>query len=81
MLHVNGRFSSPLIQNRGVRQGNPLSPLLFNCVLDWALVFLDTEMGKVAGGGPWLNHLAFADDVVLIAESVVGLQYLCGQFE
>ena len=42
---------------------------------------LDPEMGKVVGAGPRLNHLAFADDVVIIAESVVGLQHLCGQFE
>ena len=35
-------------------------------------------MGKVVGGGPRLNHLTFADDVVTIAESVVGLQHLCG---
>ena len=35
----------------------------------------------MVGGGPRLNHLAFADDVVIIAESVVGLQHLCGQFE
>ena len=81
VLHVDGRFSDSLKQNRGVRQGDPLSPLLFNCVIDWALASLDTEMGKVVGGGPRLNHLAFADDVVIIAESVVGLQHLCGQFE
>ena len=81
VLHVDGRFNNPQMQNRGVRQGDPLSPLLFNCVIDWALASLDTEMGKVVGGGPRLNHLAFADDVVTIAESVVGLQHLCGQFE
>ena len=71
VLHVDGRFSDPLKQNRGIRQGDPLSPLLFNCVIDWALASLDPEMGKVVGGGPRLNHLA----------SVVGLQHLCGQFE
>ena len=81
MLHVDGRFSDPLKQNREARQGDPLSPLLFNCVIDWALASLDPEMGKVVGGGPRLNHLAFADDVVIIAESVVSLQHLCGQFE
>ena len=38
-------------------------------------------MGKVVGGGPRLNHLSFADDAVITAESVVGLQHLCRQFE
>ena len=51
VFHVDGQFSDPLMLNRGVRQGDPLSPLLFNCVIDWALASLDTEMGKVVGGG------------------------------
>ncbi|RLJ22762.1 hypothetical protein DJ031_00280 [bacterium endosymbiont of Escarpia laminata] len=81
-LHVDGQFSSPLEQNRGVKQGDPLSPLLFNCVIDWALASLETEMGVVVGkDGPRLNHLAFADDIVLIAESKIGIQHLCWQVQ
>ena len=80
-LQVGDRSSDPLQQNRGVRQGDPLSPLLFNCVIDWAVASLDNEMGvRVTKDGPRLNHLAFADDVVLVAESKVGIQHLCDQF-
>ena len=69
-LHVEGKFSEPLPRNRGVKQGDPLPPLLFKCVIDWALESLDPAIGLSIGqASTKLNHLAFADDVVLIAES------------
>ena len=81
-LHVEGKLSEPLPQNRGVKQGDPLSPLLFNCVIDWALDSLDPAIGLSIGqASTKLNHLAFADDVVLIAESQAGLQDLVAHFE
>ena len=80
-LQVGDRSSDPLQQNRGVRQGDPLSPLLFNCAIDWAVASLDNEMGvRVTKDGPRLNHLAFADDFVLVAESKIGIQHLYDQF-
>jgi hypothetical protein len=81
-LHVEGKLSEPLPQNRGVKQGDPLSPLLFNCVIDWALDSLDPAIGLSIGqASSKLNHLAFADDVVLVAESQAGLQDLAAHFE
>jgi len=47
--------------NLGVRQGDPLSPILFNIVLDPIL----QKMGKIEG----TTSLAFADDICIIAES------------
>ena len=80
-LEVADQTGDPLQQNRGVQQGDPLSPLLFNCIIDWAVAFLDNEMGvRVTKDGPRLNHLAFTDDVVLVAESKIGIQHLCDQF-
>ena len=35
---------------------------------------------RVTRDGPRLNHLAIADDVVLLAESKIGIQHLCDQF-
>ncbi len=58
---------------RGVMQGDPLSPLLFNVPLDWALSAAPEEVG-VDLGGTRFRYLAFADDVVLLASSPVGLR-------
>ena len=59
--------------SRGVMQGDPLSPLLFNMTLDWALSAVPEAVG-VDLCGERLQYLAFADDVVLLSSSPVGLR-------
>ena len=61
--------------NRGVKQGDPLSPNLFNLVLDELIDELPPEIG-VAIGEAKVNCLAFADDIILISESKVGMESL-----
>ena len=58
---------------RGVVQGDPLSTLLFNMTLNWALSAVPEDVG-VDLYGARLRYLAFADDVVLLASSPVGLR-------
>lgn len=59
----------------GVKQGDPLSPIMFNFVMDGMLKNLKSGIG-VNVDGAHLNVLAFADDIVLLASTKEGLQSL-----
>lgn len=60
-LKVAGKLGERIRVTR-VRQGDPLSPILFNLVMDWVLASLDPALGVQLRSGVVLNHLAFADD-------------------
>ncbi|KAL0103821.1 hypothetical protein PUN28_017858 [Cardiocondyla obscurior] len=71
---LSGASSSSAIKiGRGVRQGDPLSPLLFNLVVDRALGVLSEDVGYTMGGKR-INALGYADDIVLLASTRNGLQ-------
>ena len=72
-LRVNVTLSREISVNRGVRQGDPLSPMLFNSVIDLALRKIDDAIG-VGLGSNKLSCLAFAHDLVLLASTPKGLQ-------
>lgn len=59
---------------RGVRQGDPLSPKLFIAVLENIFRKLDWSNKGVLINGCYINHLRFADDIVIISETFKDLE-------
>jgi hypothetical protein len=73
---VNGYLTRPIRQRRGLRQGDPLSPILYNLMLEPLLRSFQTKMT-----GYKLNHtlsltcMAYADDTILFINSPEELQH------
>uniref|UniRef100_A0A3B3W1G7 Reverse transcriptase domain-containing protein n=1 Tax=Poecilia latipinna TaxID=48699 RepID=A0A3B3W1G7_9TELE len=57
----------------GVKQGDPMSPLLFNLCLDPLLTFLDLRGSGYTLSGQRITALAYADDLVLLSGSWAGM--------
>ena len=73
MLQASGDKEMPIKIGRGVRQGDPLPPLLCNLVIDRALGILSEDVGYRMGD-KLINALGYADDIVLLSSTRVGLQ-------
>jgi hypothetical protein len=61
---------------RGVRQGDPISPNLFNSLLEHVFRKFDWSQMGININGEYLNHLRFADDIVLLSENHKDLIYM-----
>lgn len=67
--------SDPGIIGRGVRQGCPLSPILFSIYAEMMMKeAMDGIEEGVRVGGEWMKDVRFADDQAMIASTEVGLQ-------
>ena len=77
-----GNVTSPLFNvSNGVRQGGVLSPILFNIYTDdLSKLLFATNVGCTLNNVNF-NHLAYADDMVLLAPSPAALQELLCQCE
>ncbi len=63
---------------RGVRQGCPMSPLLFAAAIDPILHELAAQEDGVQVHGLHVNHLAYADDLALVTNSHASAERLLG---
>jgi len=76
----NNQTSGPIIIKNGIRQGDSLSPMLFNLIMDKIIENLPKELGYRMGND-LIHIICYADDAVLIADSEENLQTLLSRFD
>lgn len=62
-------MGAPIRIERGVKQDDPLSAIVLNCVMDWIFSKLNENIVVSIKSGVRVDHLAFADDILLMAEN------------
>ena len=77
----DGMASDTFSVCNGIKQGGILSPKLFNIYVD----VLSQQLNKVMVGccmnGKVINHIYYADDLVLLSPSTHGMQKLLNECE
>ena len=91
-ININGEQGEFFRTYRGLRQGDPLSPILFNLVGDALDLILESakKAGVLVGLSPNLieggiTHLQYADDTILFVkpckQNIITLKFLLFCFE
>jgi ribonuclease HI len=91
-IKINGEYTEPFVPQRGLRQGDPLSPYLFIiCAEALSSLIKDAEeKGKIHGiricrGAPRISHLFFADDTLMLINATASnancLQHILNMYE
>ncbi|NXU78894.1 PO21 protein, partial [Oreotrochilus melanogaster] len=65
--------TDPIYIRSGVKQGDPMSPSLFNLAMDPLLCKLESEGEGFHHGGSKVTAMAFADDLVQLSDSWEGM--------
>jgi len=65
-----GKNEIPIAIRRGVKQGDPLSPFIYNCITEPLLITLEDHPGYQITQSTKVSSLAFADDLLLTVNSI-----------
>ena len=81
-MYENTRYSiklmngclEPIDSNLGLKQGCPLSPMLFNLYIDDIGNIFDDKCEPIEFQNEQIHHFLYADDLVLLSHTAEGLQ-------
>ena len=75
-IKVKGKLMDPILSNLGLKQGCPLSPLLFNLYINDIAKYLNRNCREpnIKLQGIEITHFLYADDLVVISPTRKGLQ-------
>ena len=82
-IRWNDKISTPFGAKNGIRQGSVLSPFMFGLYMNDLSYILNASQVGCLVGEQLVNHLMYADDIVLFCPSHFDLQKLinlCGQY-
>ncbi|KAI8433032.1 hypothetical protein MSG28_013899 [Choristoneura fumiferana] len=69
-IRLQDESTQPIELQRGVRQGDVISPKLFTNALEDVFKLLDWNRFGININGEYITHLRFANDIVIMAESL-----------
>ena len=73
-VKINGKSTKQFKYEKGVLQGNPLSPLLFNLFINDIFEAIKNDSSITLDGENSFNALMYADDLIIMATSPEELQ-------
>ncbi|XP_062528975.1 citron rho-interacting kinase isoform X4 [Bombyx mori] len=77
-VRVQEHCTKEIPVKRGVRQGDVISPKLFITALEDSFKLLEWQGLGININGEYITHLRFADDIVVMAESLKDLRRMLG---
>ena len=76
-VKIGNGYVDPIRSFLGLKQGCVLSPILFNLLIDDIKEVFNRQCDPVLLFDTFMNHLLYADDLIMMSNSVEGLQGTC----
>ena len=73
-VKIQNKISNYFTLARGVKQGDSLSPTLFNCFINDMHSIFDISCNPLVLEKSKISSLSFADDLVILSSTPTGLQ-------